>query len=153
MKRTFTLAVVAFVAMMAFVGCANPVVSSPEKVYLTGGETFARVDAVGTLAKTAIYQWDGEGTYYTGNDVVVEFGATYGTNWTIAVGGVLYLNSDNLTVWDNTDPAPESIPIEFFRDGLSGVIINDWSIAFADFIYTCPSGINTITRGTDAWTR
>ncbi len=100
MKKSMMFVSVTFVVMIVM-GCTQPTTPEPEpdpvKVYLDdNGETFTRVDTAGTLTYDDIYQWDGEGTMYTGDDVEVEFDATYGTEWTITVGGNVYLNQDKL---------------------------------------------------------
>lgn len=98
------LAAVAMMGCQPVVGPGPDPIPDPVKVYLTdNGESFTRVDEAGTLDYADIYQWDGEGTMYTGDDVVIEFDDTYGTEWTITVGGNVYLNNANIGVVFDSD--------------------------------------------------
>lgn len=167
MKRTITLAVVAFVAMMVM-GCTQLTDPEPVKVYLTGSDTFISVHATNyifkTLAITSIYQWDGEGTYYTGDNVEVSLykngGTTETFNWTITVGGDVYINTANVDLND-TDGidsplwASTGTILTFIFGKSSGVIVTstDPEMNVEEFTYTCPSDVNTITNGTYTWTR
>jgi len=147
MKRTMTLIAAAFVVMMAVVGCGNPtqpdpdpVVPDPVKVYLTGSESFTRVDAAGTLAMTDIYQWDtdADGTvdspaaYFTGSNVSVTL---ENTEWTITVGGDTYVNSKWLsgrTSFVETESAP--VNMRFFRNNSIGDEANCWLLTNAGIV-------------------
>lgn len=103
MKRTLTLAVVAFVAMLVM-GCTKPTdPPDPVKVYLTGAESFTRVDAAGSLAMSDIYQWDNDAdgtvdddTMYIGDDVEVTGFAT-GCFCITTSTGIKYLNVNFLS--------------------------------------------------------
>lgn len=162
MKKSMMFVTVVFVAMMAFVGCANPVLPTPDpdpvKVYLTGSETFTRVDAAGTLAYADIYQWDGEGTMYTGDDVVVTFDATYITEWTITVSGNVYLNDANLSpaIWaEATDET-----MDFHLVVVAGVIEIDWiedaagdNMSLNFIVHTGHNEVKDVGTGTSVWTR
>jgi hypothetical protein len=145
MSKTINLAVAVFVAIMA-IGCNQPTdpVPDPVKVYLTGSETFTRVDEAGTLDYADIYQWDGAGTYYTGDDVAVTFDATYDTEWTITVGGNTYLNDANIGVTYYHDPVDASLDFEFVVQ--SGVVGNNIGSGFEPFETMNPTytGSNTI---------
>ncbi len=159
MKRTLMHMATAFVAMLA-IGCTTPVdPPTPVKMYLTGSESFTRVDAAGTLAITDIYQWDGAGQKYTGSDAAVNFDSTYGTEWTITVGGSTYLNDANIgpTFTDVCTPtAHPSLDFQFVVQG--GIVGNNILSGFESFVTMNPTytGSNTITAmggSLHTWTR
>jgi hypothetical protein len=160
-KITF-VAMMAVLAALVFVGCANPVapdpIPEPVKVYLTGSAMFTRVDAAGTLAYADIYQWDGEGTMYTGSNVEVTFDATYGTEWTIQVGGNTYLNDANIgPIFVNSDPSSD-LDFEFVIQDVTGIVGNNIHGGFESFTDMNPTyvGSNTITAmggSLQTWTR
>jgi hypothetical protein len=130
-------------------GCTQPTVPEPEpdpvKVYLTdNGETFTRVDTAGTFAYADIYQWDGEGQMYTGDDVEVEFDATYGTEWTITVGGAVYLNDANIGILFLSSDTSFYTDVKFEIE--EGVVYEEkgTGVNFALFTASNPDG-NTFT--------
>jgi len=100
----FAAALLAFVAL---VGCSNPSSPDPEpepdpvKVYLTGTESFTRVDAAGTIAMTDIYQWDTDAdgsvdspaAYFTGANIAVNFDNSRSDCFILTAGSTVYLNT------------------------------------------------------------
>lgn len=166
MKRTIMLIAVALVAMTTFVGCPNPVdPPDPVKVHLTGAESFTRVDAAGTLTMTDIYQWDSDAdgavdddTMYTGDDVVVEFDATHDTEWTITVGGNVYLNNANIGPTFVHQPVMASLDFAF--GVVDGVVTNTNTVGMGSptfeamaLTYTGSNTITTEIAGGHTWTR
>ncbi len=168
MKRTMMLVAVAFVAMIV-IGCTTPVdPPTSVKVYLTGAESFTRVDAAGSLAMSDIYQWDNDAdgtvdddTMYTGDDVVVEFDATHDTEWTITVGGNVYLNNANIGPTFVHQPVMASLDFAF---GVVDGVIRNTNVDMGDGVvgptftemaltYTGSNTITTEIAGGHTWTR
>lgn len=114
MKKSMMFVAVAFVAMMAFVGCANPVV--PQKTTIS--DTFVQIDATGTVL-SGIYQWDGAGDYYAADGTALTVQAKGADIFTVSKGGVNYFNQKFV----NTSlPANETNCLYFTLGGGGG----DW---------------------------
>lgn len=117
MKKSMMFVTVVFVAMMAFVGCANPVLPTdpdPVPVYLNDAMMFTNVadtsDTFTNSNTTGIYQMDGVGAYLLDGKAVT-YDDSEADCFTITVNGKTFINNAMLGTWKRTDVATETVNI------------------------------------------